>query len=87
MTPTVTMTGIQAYQLLARENLSWSRRDTSQFILKMNPSYLAQRGHLPLSDRAMLHLFRHLWQERRYLLAAKIGRAILWGSASGAEQS
>ena len=74
----MTMTGIQAYQELARLKLSWSYRDASRFILKMNPSYLAQRGHLPLSHRAAIHLFRYLMHEHRYILAAKVGRAILW---------
>jgi hypothetical protein len=81
-----TMTGIEIYHLLARRNLSWSRRDASHFILKMNPSYLAQRGHLPLSHRAMLNLFTHLWQERRYVLAARVAWVILWGSPAAAEQ-
>lgn len=82
----MTITGIEIHHRLVRAKLAWSLRDTSQFILKMNPSYLAQRGHLPLSDRAMPSLFRHVWQERRYILAAKIGRAILWGSPPAAEE-
>lgn len=76
----MTMTGIQAYQLLARIKLTSSLRDCSTYLLGKNPSYLAQCGDRPLSQSALTHLFRYLMHEHRYILAAKVGRAILWGA-------
>lgn len=76
------MNGIEIYAECERKNLTWSRRDFSQWLLGMNPSYLVQRGDRPLSQAALTNLFQHLWGKRRYLLAAKVGRAILWGERS-----
>ena len=72
-------TGIQLYRSLEDAKVTWSRRDCSAFVLVINPSYLAQRGDRRLSERALINAFRHLWTERRYWLAWKVARAILWG--------
>lgn len=74
------ITGIEIYHLLARRKLTWSLRDCSTYLLGKNPSYLAQCGDRPLALSALTHLFRYLMHEHRYILAAKVGRAILWGT-------
>lgn len=71
-------TGIDLYHYLARRKVTWSRRDCSQFLLGMNPSYLAQRGDRELSERALINLFQHLWGEHRFWLCWKVARIILW---------
>ena len=57
-------TGIDLYHYLARHKVTWSRRDASSYLFGMNPSYLAQRGDRELSERALINLFRRLWDER-----------------------
>lgn len=73
-------TGLEIYRLLARRKLTWSLRDCSTYLLGKNPSYLAQRGHLPLSERSLVRLFRHLWATGHIAMAARIGWLILWES-------
>lgn len=72
-------TGISLYQYLARHKVTWSKRDASTYLFGMNPSYLAQLGDGELSERALINLFQHLWEERRYVIALRVARAILWG--------
>lgn len=74
-------TGIALYHYLARKKVTWSRRDASSYLFGMNPSYLAQRGDRELSERALINLFRRLWEERRYLLAARVACVVLWGES------
>ena len=72
-------TGIALYQYLALRKVTWSRRDASSYLFGMNPSYLAQRGDRELSERALINLFRYLWEARRFILAFRVARAILFG--------
>ena len=75
------MTGIELYRFLESAKITWSRRDCSAFVFGMNPSYLAQRGDRELSERALVNAFRHLWAGRRYWLAWKVARLILFGGS------
>lgn len=72
-------TGIDIYHQLERRKLTWSLRDCSSHFLGMNPSYLAQRGDRELSLQALTNLFRRLWEERHFILAFRVARAILFG--------
>jgi hypothetical protein len=72
-------TGTALYHYLAHRKVTWSRRDASEFIFGMNPSWLAQRGDREVSPAALINLFQFLWRERRYWLAFNVARAILWG--------
>jgi hypothetical protein len=75
----MTTTGIHIYHLLARRKLTRRLRDCSSPFLGMNASYLAQGGDRELSERALIHLFRRLWEERHYILAARVAWVILFG--------
>ena len=71
---------IELYRSLARAGLASSLRKFSAHYLGMaeNAACLSlQRGGF--SQRALTNLFRRLWEERRYLLAIKVARVILWG--------
>jgi hypothetical protein len=43
----------------------------------MSPSYLATTRHL--SERAMIRVFRQLVAQRRWLLAIRVARMVLFG--------
>lgn len=83
----MTNAGIDFYHQLARRNLTTSLRDYSSHYLGMAPNYACLRANRDPSERALINLFRRLWEERHYILAARVARAILWGSPEAAEQS
>lgn len=66
------------YHQLARRCLTTSQRDFSRYYLGMADNYACLRGDRPPSERAMINLFRRLWDERHYILAAKVAWLILW---------
>lgn len=66
------------YLLLAKRGLTTSQRDFSTYYLSMAPNYMCLRGDRGPSERALINLFRRLWDERRYWLAARIAWAILF---------
>lgn len=70
--------GIAFYTTLAERGLTTSLRDYSSYYLGMAENYACLRGDRGPSERALINLFRRLWEERRYLLAARVARAILW---------
>ena len=74
------MSVLEIYHLLSRRGLTHSLRDFSQFYLGMAPNYACIRGNRPASEHAMVHLFRRLWAERRFILAAQIGWIILFAN-------
>ena len=71
--------GMILYQELSRRRLTSSLRDFSAHYLGMAENYACLRLERGLSERALLNLFRRLWEERHYLLAVKVGWLILWG--------
>lgn len=66
------------YHLLARRKLTWSLRDYSTHYLGKASNYACLRGDRGASERALIHLFRRLWEERHYILAMRVAWAILW---------
>ena len=72
------ITGRDLYHWLARRNLSPSLRDFSSYYLGMAENYACLRSDRPPSERALIHLFRVLWEEGHYLLAVRVAWAILW---------
>jgi hypothetical protein len=75
-------TGMDFYHLLAKRGLTTSQRDYSAYYLGMAENYACLRGDRGPSERASINLFRRLWEERRYLLAIKVARLILWGGSA-----
>jgi hypothetical protein len=75
----MTNAGIDFYRELERRKLTWSLRDYSSYYLGMAENYACLRGRRGPSERAMINLFRRLWEERHILLAARVACAILWG--------
>ena len=63
---------------LTRRNLTWSLRDYSSHYLGMAPNYACLRGDRGPSERALINLFRRLWEERHYILAARVAWTILF---------
>lgn len=78
----MTNAGINFYPLLARRGLTPSLRDYSSYYLGMAENYACLRGDRGPSERALINLFRRLWEERHYLLAVRVASAILWGSTA-----
>lgn len=76
----MTNAGIDFYHQLARRGLTSSQRDYSSYYLGMAENYACLRGDRGPSERALINLFRRLWEERHYLLAVRVGCAVLWGS-------
>ncbi len=74
----MTNAGIDFYQLLTRKKYTWSLRDYSSHYLGMAENYACLRGDRGPSERALINLFRRLWEERHYLLAARVAWTILW---------
>jgi hypothetical protein len=66
------------YHTLARRGLARSQRDFSSYWLGMAENYACIRGDRPPSERALINLFRRLWEERHYLLAIRVATAILF---------
>ena len=75
----MTTAGIDFYHQLARRGLTYSLRDYSSYYLGMAENYACLRGDRDPSERALINLFRRLWEERHYILAARVAWAILWG--------
>ena len=71
-------TGIDFYHPLARRGLTTSRRDYSSYYLGMAENYACLRGERTPSPTALINLFRRLWEERHFILAARVAWAILW---------
>lgn len=78
----MTNAGIDFYPILARRGLTTSLRDYSSYYLGMAENYACLRGARPPSERALIHLFRRLCEERRYILALRVAWVILWGDRS-----
>lgn len=72
-------TGSDFYPLLAQRGLTTSQRDYSSYYLGMAENYACLRGDRGPSARALINLFQRLWEERRYLLALRVARSLLWG--------
>lgn len=70
--------GPDFYPLLVKRGLTTSHRDYSAYYLSMAPNYACLRGSRGPSERALVNLFRRLWAERRFWLAAKVARTILF---------
>lgn len=70
------------YHQLERRGLTSSQRDFSSYYLNMAPNYFCLRGKRGLSERALVNLFRRLWDERRPMLAWRVAHQLLFGSAS-----
>lgn len=70
------------YRLLKSRGCTNSQRDFSSYYLNMAPNYLCLRGERGLSERALINLFRRLWDERRPLLAWRVAHQLLFRSAS-----
>lgn len=71
------------YRCLARRGLTNSLRDYSSHYLGMAENYACLRGDRGPSERALLHLFRRLWEERRILLALRVAHALLFRPTRG----
>lgn len=67
------------YHQLARRGLTTSQRDFSTYYLGMAANYACLRGDRAPSERALINLFRRLWDERHFVLAAQVAWLILWG--------
>jgi hypothetical protein len=70
-------TGIEIYHRLSSRKIADSQRHFSS-LMGMNPSYIAQQGSKPLSNRALKNLFQYLWAHHHWLLALWIARISLW---------
>lgn len=68
---------IDIYETLLKRGLTTSQRDFSTYYAGKSPSYLATTG--TLSESAMLAVFRRLIDERRWLLAIRVAREVLFG--------
>jgi hypothetical protein len=75
-------TGFDFYRHLSRRGLTSSLRDYSAYYLGMAENYACLRGERGPSERALINLFRRLWEEHRYLLAVRVAVVILWGDHS-----
>ena len=65
------------YETLRKRGLTTSQRDFSTYYAGKSPSYLATTHGL--SEGAMLAVFRKLIEERRWLLAIRVARMVLFG--------
>ena len=75
----MTTAGIDFYRQLARRGLTHSLRDYSSYYLGMAENYACLRGRRGPSERARINLFRRLWEERHFIIAARVACVILWG--------
>jgi len=78
----MTNAAIDFYRQLACRGLTSSQRDYSSYYLGMAENYACLRGERGPSERALINLFRRLWEERHYLLAVRVAREILWDRAT-----
>lgn len=65
------------YETLKRRGLTTSQRDFSQRWAGKSPSYLATMS--TPSERVMITVLRKLVAERRWLLALRVARMVLFG--------
>ena len=65
------------YDILFKRGLTTSQRDFSTYWIGRSPSYYATTG--ALSDGAMIAVFKKLIEERRWLLAWRVARMVLFG--------
>ena len=72
-------TDLDFYRPLAQRGLTTSLRDYSSYYLGMAENYACLRGERGPSERALINLFRRLWEERRFILAFRVAKAILFG--------
>jgi hypothetical protein len=70
------------YAALRKRGLTTSQRDFSTRYAGRSPSYLATTN--TLSEGAMLAVFRALVAQRRWLLALRVARMVLFGRRAGA---
>lgn len=66
------------YRQLERRGLCTSLRTYSRDYLGMAENYACLRGERGPSERALVHLFRCLWEERHVLLALRVAHALLF---------
>ncbi|WP_374379434.1 hypothetical protein [Dongia sp.] len=64
------------YETCLKRGYTHSKRDFSTYYAGKSPSYLATTR--TLSEGAMLAVFRRLIEERRWLLAFRVARTILF---------
>jgi hypothetical protein len=69
------------YEALRKRGLTTSQRDFSRRYAGRSPSYLATTN--TLSDGAMIAVFRKLIMERRWLLAIRVARMVLFQRRAG----
>ena len=74
----MTNADLDFYRALAERGLTTSLRDYSSYYLGMAENYACLRDERGPSERALINLFRRLWEERHYLLAARVAWTILW---------
>lgn len=65
------------YETLKKRGLTSSQRDFSTRYAGKSPSYLATMASP--SNGAMIAVFRKLFAERRWLLAIRVARMVLFG--------
>jgi hypothetical protein len=75
----MTNTDLNFYRPLAARGYTTSLRDYSSYYLGMAENYACLRGERGPSERALINLFRRLWEERRFILAFRVAKAILFG--------
>jgi hypothetical protein len=75
--------GMDFYHKLAGRGLCRSLRAYRRDYLGKAENYACIRGERGPSTTALVNLFRALWTERRFILAARVARAILWGDPHG----
>jgi len=56
-------------------------RDLSRHYYGMADNYACLRGDRGPSERALINAFRRLWEERHYILAARVAWLILFGES------
>jgi hypothetical protein len=74
------------YRELERRGLTTSQRDFSTYYLSMAPNYACLRTGRGLSERALINLFRRLWEERRFWLALRVAHELLFRCPTGSYQ-
>jgi hypothetical protein len=72
----------EIYKILLKRGLTTSQRDFSTYWLGKSPSYYSTTGGQ--SDGALLAVFRKLFEERRWLLALRVARMVMFGPSKKA---
>ena len=76
-------TDLDLYRELERRGLTTSQRDYSSYYLGMSENYACLRGDRAPSERAMIHLFRRLWEDRHVFLALRVAHHLLFAAPTG----